>query len=140
MDYIIISQRVMIPIKEIEFTHIRAQGAGGQHVNKVSSAIQLRFNFLTSEALPDIYKEGLSAMRDQRISKNGDIIIKAQTSRSQDANKQEAIERLIALIQQANVVKKRRIATKPSKAAKARRLDAKAVKGNVKKMRGKVSY
>ncbi|MCE2570744.1 aminoacyl-tRNA hydrolase [Motilimonas eburnea] len=130
----------MIPIKEIEITHIRAQGAGGQHINKVSSAIQLRFNFQASPSLPDSYKQGLRAMSDQRISKNGDIIIKAQTSRSQDVNKQEAIERLIALIQQANVVKKRRIATKPTKASKARRLNAKAVKGNVKKMRAKVSY
>ncbi|MFO6424531.1 alternative ribosome rescue aminoacyl-tRNA hydrolase ArfB [Motilimonas sp. KMU-193] len=136
----IISQRVIIPIKEIEFTHIRAQGAGGQHINKVSSAIQLRFNFLMSPSLPDTYKEGLSAMSDQRISKNGDIIIKAQTSRSQDTNKQEALERLVKLIQQANVVQKRRIATKPSRAAKARRLNAKTVKGNVKKMRAKVSY
>jgi len=136
---LIISQRVSIPDHEIEFSAIRASGSGGQHVNKVSSAVHLRFDIRAS-SLPEHYKQRLMALRDQRISKDGIVIIKAQQYRSQDRNREDAIARLIQLIESATATQKRRRPTRPSKGSRKRRLDSKTRRGQVKNLRGKVRY
>jgi ribosome-associated protein len=128
---------ITIPITEIEFSAIRAQGAGGQNVNKVSSAIHLRFDVINSSLAPEI-KERVLASGDQRITKHGVIILKAQTHRTQERNKEDAIQRLNALIQEASYVTKVRYPTKPGKAAKTRRLENKTQRSQMKALRGKV--
>ena len=133
-----ISNRITIPAHEIEQQFIRSQGAGGQHVNKTSTAVHLFFDIRASTALPAYVKHKLLQTADHRISASGKIIIKSQASRSQDSNRQTALEQLSQVIQAALVQEKRRIATKPTKGSKTRRLDTKSQKGQTKKLRSKV--
>jgi ribosome-associated protein len=132
-----ISNNVSIADNEIDLSAIRSQGAGGQNVNKVSSAIHLRFD-INASSLPDFYKTRLLNLKDSRISKQGIIIIKAQRYRTQEKNRLEALQRLQELIKSVIAVKKKRVSTKPSKASKTRRMDDKKRKGRDKQLRRKV--
>lgn len=133
-----ISARVHIPEHELEFLTMRAGGPGGQHVNKTDSAVQLRFDYANSPSLPDSYKQALAAMKDHRILSSGWILIRCDTDRSQLMNKETAKAALVALLQQAGRPIKVRRATKPGKAARARRVDSKTHRGKIKSGRGKI--
>jgi len=132
-----ISNTVTLDESEVEISAIRAQGSGGQKVNKVSAAIHLRFD-ISASSLPEFYKEKLLLLKDKRITKDGIIVIKSQQHRSQEQNRDEALERLVELIKSVTVTQKKRVPTKPTKGSVNRRLDSKKKQGSKKRLRGKV--
>lgn len=131
-----ISNTVSLADSEFSWHAVRAQGAGGQNVNKVASAIHLRFDIQAS-SLPDVYKQRLLARSDQRITLEGVIVIKAQQFRSQDANREDALNRLATLIRSAGSTPKKRKPTRPSRNARRKRMDKKTQRGRLKGLRGK---
>lgn len=133
-----ITKHTYISAEEISITAIRSQGAGGQNVNKVSTAIHLRFD-INSSSLSPLYKERLLNLSDRRITKDGVIVIKAQQHRTQEQNKEDALKRLQLLIQSAAIVQTKRKPTKPSRSAQNRRIEEKTKRGEIKSLRGNVN-
>lgn len=138
-EMLVISNNVVLQEWEIELSGIRSQGSGGQRVNKVATAIHLRFDIKRS-SLPDFYKERLLQLSDSRITQDGVVIIKAQSYRTQEKNKEEALQRLKEIIVNAVKIPKARKATKPTRGSQKRRVDSKVKRGGTKKLRGRVDY
>lgn len=136
---ITVNNNLYINSEELEFSAIRAQGAGGQNVNKVSSAIHLRWDIANS-SIPDFYKQKLLSAKDSRLTSNGEFVLKAQTHRTQARNRDDAIERLKRFVLNAIKVEKKRIKTRPTLGSKKRRLESKKRNQKKKSMRGKVDY
>lgn len=139
MDELEISRSLRIPMSEIDMTAMRAQGSGGQNVNKVATAIHLRFDIANSPSLTETLRKKLLGSGDQRITADGVLVIKSQESRSQERNRQAALQRLVELLAKAGRKRKKRIPTRPGRRAKTKRLDAKSRRGELKKSRQKVT-
>lgn len=139
MDALTISPGIAIPIDEVDLSAVRAQGAGGQNVNKVSSAIHLRFD-IPGSSLPPAIKERLLALRDSRISREGVVVIKAQRFRTQEKNRSDALTRLQTLVSSVTTVPRPRRPTRPSRSSQKKRMDSKTRRGQVKSLRGKVDH
>ena len=133
-----LSNSLTIPSEELQFNAIRSQGAGGQNVNKVSTAIHLRFD-ISASSIPDFHKTRLLNLKDQRINKDGVIVIKAQQYRTQEKNREDALNRLKQLINDATIIIKTRRPTKPTKSSQRKRMDKKNQRGRTKSLRGKVT-
>ena len=138
MPLIQVTRSIAIDDREIEESFTRASGPGGQHVNTTDSAVMLRFDIWASPNLPDMVKQRMSVLAGSRLSKDGVLTLRGESNRSQEMNRREVRERLVALIQEATIVPKKRRSTKPSKSAKARRVDEKKGRSTVKAGRGKV--
>ena len=134
-----ISSNIVLPESEIELQSIRAQGSGGQKVNKTSSAVHLRFDIKAS-SLPEFYKQKLLALRDSRINKDGVLILKAQQYRTLEQNRQDALDRLLQLIKDAATVEKARRPTKPTRSSQRRRMDSKTKHSRLKQLRKRTDY